>query len=44
MNKRLTPSEIIENNKVIIKDNNLTNLSDIIKYTLTTRLENKGDK
>jgi hypothetical protein len=44
MNKRLTPSEIIENNKVIIKDNNLTNLNEIIKYTLKIRLENKGDK
>ena len=41
---RLTPAEIIENNKRIIKENNLTNLNDIINYTLKIRLENKGDK
>ena len=40
---RLTPAEIIENNKRIIKENNLTNLNDIINYTLKIRLENKGD-
>jgi hypothetical protein len=44
MNKRLTPSEIIENNKRIIKENNLKNLNDINAYTLKTRLENKGNK
>jgi hypothetical protein len=41
---RLTPAEIIENNKRIIEENNLTNLNDIINYTLKVRLENKGDK
>jgi hypothetical protein len=43
MNKRLTPSEIIENNKRIIAENNLKNLNDINAYTLKTRLENKGE-
>jgi len=43
MNKRLTPSEIIENNKRIIKENNLKNLNDIVNYTLKIRLENKGE-
>jgi hypothetical protein len=44
MTNRLTPSEIIENNKRIIRENNLKNLNDINAYTLKTRLENKGDK
>jgi hypothetical protein len=41
---KLTPSEIIENNKKIIAENNLKNLNDINAYTLKIRLENKGDK
>jgi hypothetical protein len=44
MTNRLTPSEIIENNKRIIRENNLKNLNDINAYTLKIRLENKGDK
>jgi hypothetical protein len=41
--KRLTAQEIIENNKRIIKENNLKNWQEIHNYTLTTRLENKGE-
>jgi hypothetical protein len=40
---KLTPSEIIENNKKIIAENNLKNLNDINAYTLKIRLENKGE-
>jgi len=36
MNKRLTPSEIIENN--------IKNLDDLNAYTLKIRLENKENK
>jgi hypothetical protein len=38
---KLTPAEIIENNKKIYKDNNIKNLDDLIAYTLKIRLENK---
>jgi hypothetical protein len=36
---RLTPQEIVENNKRIIAENNLKNLNDILAYTLKIRLE-----
>lgn len=38
---KLTPAEIIENNKKINKDNNIKNLDDLNAYTLKIRLENK---
>jgi hypothetical protein len=44
MNKRLTPSEIIENNIKIYKENNIKNLDDLNAYTLKIRLENKESK
>jgi hypothetical protein len=44
MTNRLTPNEVIENNKRIIKENNLKNLNDINAYILKIRLENRGDK
>ena len=42
--KRLTPAEIIENNKKIIAENNLKSWKDIHAYTLKTRLANKEVK
>lgn len=39
--KRLTPAEIIENNKKIIEENNLKSWKDIHAYTLKVRLSNK---
>jgi hypothetical protein len=44
MNKRLTPSEIIENNIKIYAENNIKNLDDLNAYTLKIRLENKENK
>lgn len=44
MDKRLTPQEIIENNKRIIAENNLKSWKEIHEYTLKTRLENKAVK
>jgi hypothetical protein len=41
MNKRLTPNEIVENNKKIIAENKLTSWQDIHNYTIKARLENK---
>jgi hypothetical protein len=41
--KRLTAQEIIENNKRIIKENNLKNWQEVHDYTLTARLEKKGE-
>ena len=38
---KLTPAEIIENNKKIYKDNNIKNLDDLNAYTLKIRLESK---
>lgn len=38
---KLTPAEIIENNKKIYKENNIKNLEDLNAYTLRIRLENK---
>jgi hypothetical protein len=38
---KLTPAEIIENNKKIYKENSIKNLDDLIAYTLKIRLENK---
>ena len=43
MNKRLTPSEIIENNRKIIAENNLKSWQDIHNFTIKQRLENKGE-
>jgi len=43
MNKRLTAQEIIENNKRIIAENNLKSWREIHNYTITARLENKGE-
>ena len=40
---RLTPSEIIENNKKIIEENKLTTWNEIHAFTLKTRLENKDN-
>jgi hypothetical protein len=40
---RLTPAEIIENNKKIYKDNNIKNLDDLNAYTLKISLENKEE-
>jgi hypothetical protein len=42
MNKPLTASEIVENNKRIIAENNLQNWQEIHNFTLRQRLENKG--
>lgn len=44
MNKRLTPSEIIENNKRIIAENKLSTWAEVHAYTLKVRLENKETK
>ena len=41
---RLTPAQIIENNKRIIKENNLKTWEEIHAFTLKTRLENKENK
>ena len=41
---RLTPQEIVENNKRIIAENNLKNLNDILAYTLKIRLEKEINK
>jgi len=38
--KRLTAQEIIENNKRIIKENNLKNWQEIHNYTLNNRVNN----
>jgi hypothetical protein len=38
---RLTPAQIIENNKKIIEENNLKTWEEIHAFTLKTRLENK---
>jgi hypothetical protein len=40
---RLTPEEIIENNKKIYKDNNIKNLDDLNAYALKIRLESKEE-
>ena len=42
--ERLTPSEIVENNKKIIKENNIKNLNDLLAYTLKSRLATKENK
>jgi hypothetical protein len=44
MNKHLTPNEIVENNKRIIEENNLSTWAEIHAYTLKVRLENKENK
>jgi hypothetical protein len=44
MNKRLTPQQIIENNRKIVADNNLRSWKEIHAYTLKIRLENKENK
>jgi hypothetical protein len=41
---RLTPAQIIENNKRIIEENNLKTWEEIHAFTLKTRLENKENK
>jgi hypothetical protein len=41
MNKPLTASEIIENNRKIISENNLTSWQEIHAFTIKQRLENK---
>ena len=41
--KRLTPEQIIENNKKIIAENNLKNLNEVVAYTLKARLSNKEE-
>ncbi len=41
---RLTVEQVIENNKRIVKDNNLKNWQEIHAFTLKTRLENKENK
>jgi hypothetical protein len=41
---KLTPAEIIENNKKIIAENNLKSWQEIHSFTLNARLENKGAK
>jgi hypothetical protein len=43
MNKRLTVQEIIENNRKIIAENGLKSWEDVHTYTITARLENKGE-
>jgi len=41
MDKHLTPSEIVENNKRIIAENKISNWKEIHAYTLKIRLKNK---
>jgi hypothetical protein len=41
---RLTPEEIIENNKRIIRENDLKTWQEIHTFTIKTRLDNKEAK
>jgi hypothetical protein len=41
---RLTPQEIVENNKRIYAENNIKNLDDLNEYTLKIRLEKEISK